>query len=114
MALLQHFHAGQGRPPLLFIHAFGCDHTNWAAQIVTFSRQYAVVAVDLGGHGDTLAHPDHARVEPHADGVINLTKALGLGPAIIISKAWAARLPWGSPRARRSEHRQLRSWTAAD
>jgi len=64
MALLHHVYAGQGRPPLVFIHAFGCDHTDWDAQITKFSRRYAVVAVDLGGHGGTPARPGHARQEP--------------------------------------------------
>lgn len=92
MALLHHVHAGQGGPPLVFIHAFGCDHTDWAAQIAKFSSRYAVVAIDLGGHGGTPARPDHARVEYHADDVINLIKASGLSPAIVIGNSLGCRI----------------------
>lgn len=92
MTSLHHIRAGRGDPPLVFIHAFGCDHTDWDAQIAQFSRRHEVVAVDLGGHGGTPARPEHARVETHADDVVNLLVALDLGPAVVIGNSLGCRI----------------------
>jgi len=45
--------AGQGTPPLLFVHGFACNHADWRAQLDFFSRTHEVVACDLRGHGRT-------------------------------------------------------------
>ena len=33
---LRYLEAGQGAPPLLFIHGWGCDHTIWRRQVAAF------------------------------------------------------------------------------
>lgn len=45
--------AGTGRPPLVFVHGVGCSRTDWQLRIDHFSKQHAVAACDLRGHGET-------------------------------------------------------------
>ena len=41
---------GQG-PPLVFLHAFGCDRRMWDAQAAHFAKRYRVVRYDARGYG---------------------------------------------------------------
>jgi pimeloyl-ACP methyl ester carboxylesterase len=43
--------AGAGDPPLLFIHGWSCDSTNWRTQVRAFRRTHRIVTTDLRGHG---------------------------------------------------------------
>jgi pimeloyl-ACP methyl ester carboxylesterase len=42
---------GQGVPPMLFVHGFTCDSSDWIWQLCHFEKNHRVVAVDLRGHG---------------------------------------------------------------
>jgi pimeloyl-ACP methyl ester carboxylesterase len=44
---------GGGTPALVFVHGWSCDRSYWGAQLEFFARQYEVVAIDLGGHGES-------------------------------------------------------------
>lgn len=43
--------SGSGDPPLLFVHGWCCDSTNWRKQVQAFRRTHRVVTTDLRGHG---------------------------------------------------------------
>lgn len=45
--------AGSGEPALVFVHGWSCDRTYWRAQTDHFAASHRVVAVDLGGHGES-------------------------------------------------------------
>jgi pimeloyl-ACP methyl ester carboxylesterase len=45
--------AGSGEPALVFVHGWSCDRTYWRAQVDHFARSHRVVAIDLGGHGES-------------------------------------------------------------
>jgi len=45
--------AGSGSPALVFVHAWMCDQTYWAAQTAAFSKTHTVVTIDLAGHGES-------------------------------------------------------------
>ncbi len=45
--------AGRGEPALVFVHGWSCDRSYWRDQLDHFSRQHRVLAVDLGGHGES-------------------------------------------------------------
>jgi pimeloyl-ACP methyl ester carboxylesterase len=45
--------AGSGEPTLVFVHGWSCDRSYWRAQTDHFAASHRVVAVDLGGHGDS-------------------------------------------------------------
>jgi pimeloyl-ACP methyl ester carboxylesterase len=44
---------GQGDRVLVFVHCWSCDRTYWQGQVDEFAKDYRVVTVDLGGHGQS-------------------------------------------------------------
>ena len=92
MTLIHYSRNGSGAPPLFFVHAFGCDRSDWDDQIAHFSPLHDCVAVDLGGHGSTPAGPKHKRVETHGRDVADLITTLNLSPSIIIGNSLGCRV----------------------
>ena len=45
--------AGEGDPALVFIHGGLADRTFWSSQMEFFSGRHKVIALDLGGHGES-------------------------------------------------------------
>ena len=45
--------AGSGEPAIVFVHGWSCDRSYWRAQIEHFASSHRVVAIDLGGHGES-------------------------------------------------------------
>ena len=48
-----HLHAGSKGPALIFVHGFGCSHTDWTPRIDLLSDQLCL-AVDLPAMADRL------------------------------------------------------------
>ncbi len=92
MTPIHYARKGNGAPPLVFVHAFGCDRTDWAGQIAHFSPQHDCVAVDLGGHGMTPASTEHRRVETHGCDLADLLTSLKLPPSVIIGNSLGCRV----------------------
>ena len=90
--MIAHTHIKGGTPPLIFIHAFGCARSDWDAQLKHFTPNHTVVAVDLGGHGETPAQPDHTTIEAHSQDIIDLLVALNLPPAVVIGNSLGCRV----------------------
>ena len=44
---------GSGEKALVFVHGWSCDRSYWEAQTEEFGREYRVITVDLGGHGQS-------------------------------------------------------------
>ena len=45
---------GQGDRALVFVHCWSCDtRTYWQNQVDEFAKDFRVVTVDLGGHGQS-------------------------------------------------------------
>jgi pimeloyl-ACP methyl ester carboxylesterase len=44
---------GDASPVLVFVHGWSCNRRYWAAQIPEFAKRFRVIALDLGGHGDS-------------------------------------------------------------
>ncbi|UCG59942.1 MAG: alpha/beta hydrolase, partial [Phycisphaerales bacterium] len=49
---------GEGETALVFIHGWACDRSFWYEQLADFARDYKVVALDLGGHGESTVDRD--------------------------------------------------------
>lgn len=47
---------GRGKPLIVLVHGWSCDSNYWAAQIKPLAARYAVVTVDLAGHGASGAN----------------------------------------------------------
>jgi len=44
---------GSGAPAIVFVHGWSCDRSYWRFQVGEFARRHRVLAIDLGGHGES-------------------------------------------------------------
>lgn len=44
---------GEGEPTLVFVHGWSCDRSYWNGQSDEFAKDYRVMTVDIGGHGES-------------------------------------------------------------
>lgn len=92
MALSHHVVSGEGSPPIVFIHGFGCAHTDWDAQVARLSQRHRTVAVDLPGHGTTPATAAECSVERYGASVAEVMHALDLPPAVVVGHSMGCRV----------------------
>ena len=90
--LINHVRAGAGRPPIVFIHGFGCDRTDWDAQVAHFSSMHQTIAVDLRGHGASPGAAADCSIELYANDVAVVMRALDLPPAVIVGHSMGFRV----------------------
>jgi pimeloyl-ACP methyl ester carboxylesterase len=92
---------GKGDTALVFLHGWCGDRQSWKHQLDTFAADYRVVAIDLGGHGESGKDRKAWSVTGLAGDVVTVVQALGLKRVVLIghsmggpvSLAAAARLP---------------------
>lgn len=71
----------RGRPAVCLVHALAADGGMWAEQVPPLlAAGYAVLRVDLRGHGGSAATPGPYRMAELAEDVAAVLRALGLGP----------------------------------
>jgi pimeloyl-ACP methyl ester carboxylesterase len=75
---------GSGDPPLLFIHGYTCDRSDFAPQVAHFRARHRVVAVDLRGHGESDAPPHDYAMATLADDVAWMAGQLGIQHAVAV------------------------------
>ncbi len=92
MALIHYTRAGSGRPPLVFVHGFGCARSDWDAMVAHFGGRHETVAVDLGGHGTTPGTTEHRRIETHGADVAELLASLSMPPAVVFGHSMGCRV----------------------
>jgi pimeloyl-ACP methyl ester carboxylesterase len=83
---------GSGVPEMVFVHGFGCDHTDWAAQIAEFGAAQSVLACDLRGHGKTPGDPADASIETLGADVARLVAERDLKEAILVGHSMGTRV----------------------
>lgn len=84
--------AGQGAPPLVFVHGFACNHADWRSQLDFFSRSNEVVACDLRGHGETPGRPHECSIAHYGGDVAALVNHLELTRCILIGHSMGTRV----------------------
>ena len=75
---------GRGGPALVFVHGWCCDKTYWRRQLSHFAERHKVVAIDLGGHGDSGLGRADWTIEAFGRDVAAVVEALDLRPVILI------------------------------
>jgi pimeloyl-ACP methyl ester carboxylesterase len=72
---------GESGPPLVFVHGYTGDITDWRHQLPEFSQSFQVLAIDLRGHGLSHAPEDRSAysIEHFADDVEALIDEAGFG-----------------------------------
>lgn len=78
---LYHEVHGTAGEPLVLVHGFTGDITDWRHQIAEFSPSHRVLVLDNRGHGRSAAPPEREAytIEQMADDVVGLADRLGLG-----------------------------------
>ena len=84
--------AGQGNPPILFVHGFACDLSDWQAQCDRLQEDTTVLACDLRGHGSTPGQPADCSIETYGADVASLLAKLELPPAILVGHSMGCRV----------------------
>ena len=92
MPLIHHVITGQGRPPIVFVHGFGCAHSDWDAQVAHLSPRYQTIAVDLRGHGASPGTPDECSIERYGADVAEVMQTLALPPAVLVGHSMGCRV----------------------
>jgi len=92
LALIHHVVTGQGRPPIVFVHGFGCAHADWDAQVAHLSPRHQTVAVDLRGHGASPGIAADCSIERYGADVAEVMKTLALPPAVLIGHSMGCRV----------------------
>lgn len=92
MALIHHVVTGSARPPIVFVHGFGCAHSDWDAQVAHLAPRHQTVAVDLRGHGASPGTADECSVERYGADVAEVMRALALSPAVLVGHSMGCRV----------------------
>ena len=92
MTLIHHVVTGKGQPPIVFVHGFGCAHSDWDAQVAHLSLRHQTVAVDLRGHGASAGTPAECSIERYGADVAEVMRALDLPPAVLVGHSLGCRV----------------------
>ncbi len=75
---------GDGDTALVFVHGWSCDQSYWREQIQPFQRDYAVVTLDLGGHGQSSSSRTDWSIGNFAEDVIAVAARLEGKPLVLV------------------------------
>jgi len=69
---------------LVFVHGWCINKEYWQKQINDFSKEYTVVAVDLGGHGESGRSRNSWTIDDFANDVVTVIDSLHLNKVILV------------------------------
>ncbi len=75
---------GTGDVALVFIHGWACDRAYWRGQLKAFAGDYRVVALDLGGHGQSSKDRETWSIAGLGGDVEAVADKLGLERMILV------------------------------
>lgn len=81
---LRYLETGDGKPPILFIHGWTCNHTNFRDQIAHFAKNHRVVAYDQRGHGESDKPDQDYTIPGFVDDAVWLIGELRLEKPVLI------------------------------
>jgi pimeloyl-ACP methyl ester carboxylesterase len=83
---------GSGVPAVVFVHGFGCAHTDWARQLADLAAMTAVLACDLRGHGQSPGSPADCTIATMGADVARLLAERELDAAILVGHSMGCRV----------------------
>ena len=89
---INYFQQGQGDTTLLFLHGWCIDATYWKNQVVYFSNNYNVCAIDLPGFGNSKAKRTNWTIEEYANDVTAFMVTMNLKNVVIIGHSMAGEI----------------------
>ncbi len=75
---------GEGDPTLIFVHGWCCDRNYWREQLPYFAKKHRVVAIDLGGHGESDLNRKSWTLDAFGDDVAAVAAKLFLKQVVLI------------------------------
>lgn len=79
-----YFEKGEGDQTLVFIHGYSCNSNYWWAQLDYFSKNYKVISVDLGGHGQSGQNRETYSMGQFGQDVVAAINHANIDKAILI------------------------------
>lgn len=77
------FYTDEGSgPPIVLVHGWTCDGSDWSWQIPALRERHRVITVDLRGHGRSEVTEEGYTPRQFADDVAGLLAGLGTGPVV--------------------------------
>lgn len=76
--------AGEGPMTLVFVHGWSCDRSYWRRQLDHFAASNRVVAIDLGGHGESGLGRDDWTMAAFGEDVSAVVSGLGLDNVVLV------------------------------
>lgn len=89
---LDHAEAGEGSPPLVFVHGFASGREDWQPQFANFAKAHRVVIPDLRGHGATARGAEVLSIETLAADVEALLVDLDISGAVLAGHSMGCRI----------------------
>jgi pimeloyl-ACP methyl ester carboxylesterase len=71
-------------PPVVLLHPFPCEHEFWNPVAAALDSRYRLILPDLRGHGDSEIGDGPALMQKHADDVVRVLDAAGVGKAVFV------------------------------
>jgi sigma-B regulation protein RsbQ len=86
--------SGQGQPPMLFAHGFGCDQNMWRLVVPAFEDRHRVVLFDHVGAGQSDASAydrrKYATLDGYATDVLEICRELALSDVLFVGHSVSA------------------------
>jgi pimeloyl-ACP methyl ester carboxylesterase len=76
----------------VFVHGFGCAHSDWDSQVAHLSPRHQTIAVDLRGHGASPGDAAECSIERYGADVAEVMQALALPPSVLVGHSMGCRV----------------------
>lgn len=81
-----------GRPTLVLVHGWMCDQSYWEAQVPALAAKFAVVTIDLAGHGQSGVDRQNWTIASLGGDVAAVIKHLDLKDVIVVGHSMGGRV----------------------
>jgi pimeloyl-ACP methyl ester carboxylesterase len=75
---------GKGQTAIVLVHGWSCDRSYWKGQIEYFAKDYKVVTIDLGGHGESGLGRSDWTIYSFGHDVADVVKELKLERVVLV------------------------------
>jgi pimeloyl-ACP methyl ester carboxylesterase len=83
-ATLRYDDTGSGEPPIVFVHGWCCNRTNWRAQVPHYSKHHRVIALDQRGHGESDKPDQDYTIAGFVDDLTHVIQSLNIDRPVIV------------------------------